>query len=310
MNLTLENIFPCALVYLDSTIPKTSIGKDKGPLSYAYQAISLNKTLQHAGMPRLNIFTNEPNILQDVFSSIPNHSKPFLYHFSTSTNVPPTARFYAAHFKLDVMDAVSRKAPADALALLLDTDVIAMKPLSSTIIQRCATVGVGAFDISDQVFPAYGCERVIADLERVAGIKLMNPRWYGGEFLAATPTFLATLVQRARLHYGNYVDAIEELHHQGDEIFISAALNSLSDEGQQIIDVGAYQVVGRHWRGNTHRDMRWFRNCAMIHLPSGKHLIEQESQSSDFNPKHFFSRVHRAHLTGRARFCVKLLLRR
>jgi hypothetical protein len=45
-------------------------------------------------------------------------------------------------------------------------------------------------------------------------------------------------------------------------VFISAALNTLADEGQHIVEVGAYQAVGRQWAGNTHRDLRWFDDAA------------------------------------------------
>jgi len=55
------------------------------------------------------------------------------------------------------------------LLMLLDSDIVAMRPLADELLGRCADVGVGAFDISDQVFPAYGSANVIKDLEIVAG---------------------------------------------------------------------------------------------------------------------------------------------
>jgi hypothetical protein len=220
-------------------------------------------------------------------------------------SVPRDTEFYGAHFKLDLLDQVAALLPPDTLLLLLDSDVIAIRALDQDMLRRCADAGVGAFDISDQVFPPYGCARVIEGLEIVAGRRLMNPRWYGGEFLLATPAFLRVLVPRARQFYATYVREIERLWHHGDETFISAALNTLADEGQEIVETGAYQAIGRHWAGNTHRDLRWFQNCSFVHLPASKELLERESGLTDFDSHRFWRKVSHAHLMGRVRSAVK-----
>jgi hypothetical protein len=108
------------------------------------------------------------------------------------------------------------------------------------------------------------------------------------------------------VHCERYVDEIERLQHHGDESFVSAALNTLADEGQQIVELGAYQAIGRHWAGNTHRDLRWFQHCCFVHLPDGKALIERESRYPGFNPNRFWRAVTTAHLLNRARFGIKL----
>ncbi|PTB20590.1 hypothetical protein C9I57_12205 [Trinickia symbiotica] len=256
-------------------------------------------------MPRLNIYTNEPDIVAQVISHIPAALRPAIHHLVAKTSVPAEVRFHAAHFKLDLMESVAKQIPRDILMALLDTDMVALKPLNTAMLIRCSDAGVGAFDISDQVFPAYGCDRVIGDLEIVAGGKLKNPRWYGGEFLLTTQPFLETLVKEARLLYGRYIDNVGRLHHQGDEMFMSAALNTLSDSGQEIVEVGAYQAIGRHWRGNTHRDMRWFKNCSLVHLPSGKKIIEEESKMIRFDAKRVLRKVYLSHLSGRMSFIAR-----
>ena len=302
-------IFPCTLVFIDVDATASPNSKSNDPLSYAHQALCLNKTLLHAGMPRLTIFTNAPDRVISCCSTLPETQRPFIQELITSINVPRNTEFYAAHFKLDLLEQAADMLGTDTLMLLLDTDIVAIRSLNDKLLQRCADAGVGAFDISDQVFPAYGSTCVVQDLEIVAGRHLRNPRWYGGEFLLSTPAFLRTLVPRARAHFERYVDEIARLQHHGDESFMSAALNTLADEGQQILELGAYQAIGRHWAGNTHRDLRWFKHCCFVHLPDGKALIERESRYADFNLKRFWRSVSTAHRFSRVRFSLKLYLK-
>ncbi|WP_165104415.1 MULTISPECIES: hypothetical protein [unclassified Caballeronia] len=299
-------IFPCTLVFVDIDATASPNSTSKDPLSYARQALCLNKTLLHAGMPRLNVFTNAPEAVSACFSLVPEERRPLVHELIASVNVPRSTEFYAAHFKLDLLEQVAGLLAPNMLLLLLDSDIVAIRRLDDELLQLCADAGVGAFDISDQVFPAYGSANVIKDLEIVAGRHLLNPRWYGGEFLLSTSAFLRVLVPRARAHCERYVEEIERLQHHGDESFVSAALNTLADEGQQIVELGAYQAIGRHWTGNTHRDLRWFQHCCFVHLPDGKALIEREARYPDFNANRFWRTVSTAHLLNRARFGIKL----
>jgi hypothetical protein len=303
-------VFPCALVFIDVQAAGSPNFKSKNPLSYVRQAICLNKSLLHAGFPRLNIFTNAVDTVLSQLADCPPTERPIVHQLNTTMEVPKRALFYAAHFKLDLIAQASEMLQTNNLLLLLDTDMVALRTLDDDLLLRCRSAGVGVFDISDQVFPAYGSKRVIDDLEAVSGQQLANPRWYGGEFLLATRPFLHRLVPRARQCYEQYVREIRHLGHQGDEIFISAALNTLADEGQHIVEVGAYQAVGRHWSGNTHRDLRWFRRCCFLHLSGAKTLFEKESRSPDFDPGRFWRKVLTAHFIGRLHFAAKLYLKR
>jgi hypothetical protein len=303
-------VFPCALVFVDAQAAGSPNFKSKNPLSYVRQAICLSNSLLHAGLPRLNIFTNAVEAVLSEVEDIPAPDRPVIHQLKVTMDVPNKLLFYAAHFKLDVIAQATEMLQANELLLLLDTDMVALRVLDQDLLRRCSAAGVGAFDISDQVFPAYGSKRVIDDLEVVAGRQLLNPRWYGGEFLVATSTFLHGFLPQARLRYAKYIQEMGRLSHQGDEIFISATLNTLGDEGQHIIEVGAYQAVGRHWAGNTHRDLRWFRGCCFLHLSGEKTLFEKESRFHDFDPRRFWRKVLRAHFIGRIQFAVKLYLKR
>ena len=226
------NLFPCTLVYVDEDAKPGPNSTSRDPLSYVSQAICLNNSLRRAGMPMLTIMTNAPALVAQRLESIPPEKRPTVTKLVATIELPKNMPFYAAHFKLALMDQLAGSLPADTMLLLLDADMVALLPLDPDLIERCAQAGLGAFDISDQVFPAYGSERVVEDLEIVAQRRLRNPRWYGGEFLLATPASLRRLVPRARASYARYLSESERLRHHGDEAFISAALNALVDDGQ------------------------------------------------------------------------------
>lgn len=303
-------VVPCALVYLDCAAAASPNCRGKDPGAYLGQAVGLNKSLLGAGMPRLHIYTNAVVAVESVLSRLPEAARPFVHPLTvTRQDLPKSTPFYAAHFKLDLMMQAARTLPRDSLFLLLDTDMVAMHPLSRVVIERSARLGVGAFDISDQVFPAYGSERVIADLEVVAGRQLANPRWYGGEFLLCTPEFLQRLVEQGKACFGRYVEQIRHLHHHGDEAFISAALCLLAERGQGIVEVGAYQAVGRHWPGNTHRNLYWFSRCAFLHLPGSKRLVEREARFAEFRASRVWRALSLRHRLARIRAAIKTLVR-
>ncbi|WP_345816351.1 hypothetical protein AAGS40_19125 [Paraburkholderia sp. PREW-6R] len=303
------NLFPCTLVYVDVDGEPGPNSTNRDPLSYVNQAVCLNHSLRRLGEPVLTIITNAPALVSQRLESVPPAKRPAVMQLNATIELPKNTPFYAAHFKLDLMDQIASTLPADDMMLLLDADMVALSPLESELIERCAEAGLGVFDISDQVFPAYGSARVVADLEIVAERRLMNPRWYGGEFMLATPAALRRLVPRARAAYARYLSESGRLEHHGDEAFISAALNALTDDGQVVIEVGAYQAVGRHWAGNNYRDLRWFRCCSFVHLPGSKALLEREARFADFVPDRFWRHMRSAHLRGRVRHAAKRIAR-
>lgn len=305
----LSALVPSALVYLDSAAASSPNCRAKDPSTYVRQAVCLNRSLLHAGMPRLNIYTNAIDAVNAVLADIPDVVPPAVHMLQVSrSDLPKSTPFYAAHFKLDLMTQAARSLPRNALFLLLDTDMVAMRPLSPELLDRVASLGAGVFDISDQVFPAYGSDRVIADLDRVAGRTLLNPRWYGGEFLLCTPAFLDRLVERGKACFGRYVGEIGHLHHNGDEAFISSALSLMAEDGCPLVEVGAYQAVGRHWPGNTYRNLYWFSRCAFLHLPGSKSLIDDEAHYADFDAARLWRALSFGHRMGQLRMAVKLLL--
>lgn len=105
---------------------------------------------------------------------------------------------------------------------------------------------------------------------------------------------------RARECFNRYRLVMDMLDHNGDEAFISAALNLLADDGHQIIDVSSYQVVGRHWTGNTHRDLRWFEHRSLLHLPDRKCVLERQARTRAFNVERIWRQLVVVHVIALA----------
>jgi hypothetical protein len=270
------------------------------PFCYLEQAITLNRSLKAVGLPALAVATNVADQVARYLEDVHPDSRPRVLQLERSTlDLPKMTRFYSAHFKLDMIEQLGAMLQDDELLMVLDTDMLALRAVNEELLRRCWTTGVGAFDISDQEFSAYGEHRVLADLDTVAGTRLRNPRWFGGEVLLASAGFISELVPCAHACFDRYHDVIQQLNHNGDEMFISAALNLLADRGHQIIDLGAHRVVGRHWSGNTHRDLRWFKGCSLLHLPGCKRLLERQARRSVFSVAHVWRSLVLMHAFNR-----------
>lgn len=280
-------VVPCALVYIETDSAGSPNCTSDDPFCYVEQAITLNRSLKAVGLPTLTVATNVADQVMQYLEKVDADARPHVVQLAPSVlTLPKITRFYSAHFKLDMLEQLGATLREGELLMVLDTDMLALHTVDGELLARCLMTGVGAFDISDQEFSAYGDARVIADLESVAGTRLQNPRWFGGEILVASAGFISALVPRAHACFERYTHLIHELNHNGDEAFISAALNLLADDGHPIIDLGAHRMVGRHWSGNTHRDLRWFKGCSLLHLPGCKRLLERQARRPGFSAPH------------------------
>ncbi|TXC82797.1 response regulator receiver protein [Paraburkholderia azotifigens] len=293
-------VVPCALVYVETDSAGSPNCTSADPFCYLEQAITLNRSLKAVGLPALTVATNVAGQVVQYLEKVDADARPHVVQLAPSVlALPKITRFYSAHFKLDMMEQLGATLRDGELLMVLDTDMLALHCVNGELLARCRTTGVGAFDISDQEFSAYGDARVIADLETVAGKRLRNPRWFGGEVLVASAEFIEALVPRAHACFERYTHVIRELNHNGDEAFISAALNLLADDGYPIIDLGAHRMVGRHWSGNTHRDLRWFKGCSLLHLPGCKRLLERQARRPGFSATHVWRSVVLRHELNR-----------
>ncbi len=113
------------------------------------------------------------------------------------------------------------------------------------------------YDISAQVYPAYGLRTIAADLELVSGRSGLT-RWFGGELILGTPAFFGQLADRVDMIYPRYLDAISEVHHIGDEMVTSSALGLLIADGLRV------QAGASHRRGRALLELEGESSTAVV----------------------------------------------
>jgi len=271
------------LLYIDAQNNKNAGEVD--PNIYILCASLCSKTFRSAGTC-FRIITNNKEYVRRRLETFGSDDIA-IFGRDFPSIVPENIPFYAAHFKLDIFNAFGRGIFGERIGLV-DLDTILLRRLPPT-------ASLAVYDISDQVFPAYGKHRVGSDMELVSGRSLSDPRWYGGEFVMGSATEFATLSQYIDSCWANYVGNISSLHHIGDEMIMSSALNMARADGVPIVDYGQNNVVARWWTSRTaHRQVAFdvVRRAALLHLPADKTFLAKEA-GYEFDQGAFLSRFRR-----------------
>ena len=202
-------------------------------------------------------------------------------------NVPKDIDFYAAHYKLELIQAIGAGA-FGARVGLIDIDTVIIRPFPAWVYDADSFL---AYEISGQVFPNYGRDRVLHDLQCVAGRSLSTPVWFGGEFLMGTSSAFRRVSSYIDLCWSPYCSNVKALHHSGDEMVISAALAMAREEGEPIEDVGLTDVVSRWWSVHTgfvQKPWHTASRACLIHVPADKTFLAAQSTLA-FDPKGFLA---------------------
>jgi hypothetical protein len=214
--------------------------------------------------------------------------------------IPSGVPFYSAHHKLDVFRHLATL-PDGAYVGLVDLDVVALGELPTTL-RRIIESGMPlAYDITDQVAPAYGFDVIARDLEKLTGIP-SEARWYGGELLAGQPWFFRALCDQIAGCYAVYVDVWRQLHHQGDEIITSAAVQQLLGQGLQVADGGSLGITRRYWSIATLHPQPKLDDTPppfLLHLPADKMFLASLRADEQVDARRFLT-AYRRHLRRRA----------
>jgi hypothetical protein len=218
------------------------------------------------------VITNNKKLLTEHLARLDISDLEIAEHQFTLA-VPPRIPFFSAHFKLELYDAFASGEYGEYVALIdIDTLLLRQLPTSEDL---------AVYDISDQVFPRYGQDVVIRDLEIVAGHRLTNGRWYGGEFLMGHSGQFGRLASFINFCWPRYLENIATVHHLGDEMVLSAALN-LYSEKDRLIDYGVAGNVARWWSSRTYNKQVPFsgvKNTALLHLPADKLFLARYNSS-------------------------------
>jgi hypothetical protein len=260
------------LLYIDERNNKNSnLGRGIDPIDIYIRCASLcSKAFRSAGAA-FHLITNNEQLVRQRLAIMKLADVVVLGH-GFSLTVPKKVPFYSAHFKLDLLHSFGRGELGQRIGLIdLDTVLLRRLPFSASL---------AAYDISDQVFPAYGKHRVVSDLELVSGRSFSNPRWYGGEFVTGSAADFAIISHYMSLCWPRYLTNISSLHHNSDEMALSCALNMARADGVEIVDYGQARIVARWWTTHTRHKQPPFDSvtgAALLHLPADKVFLSREA---------------------------------
>ena len=250
-------------------------------LEYLGNARTLYLSLAEVGVP-LVLLTNGASELKNLMPW-PEREMPEIREISFEGDVPTTVGFYSAHRKWDVFRYLG-SLEEDVYVLLLDLDAIVGRGFSESF-RFCAEQGVPlVYDITDQVVPAYGSRRILADLKAISPL-CGSVRWYGGEYVSGKPAFFRDMYKRVQIFKASYFEKAPLLHHNGDEFVSTIAIETLKKDGWRVDDGGTLGVIGRYWSSRCRHRQRSFTHyadfCSLLHLPADKSFLAKVFPCSD-----------------------------
>lgn len=191
--------------------------------------------------------------------------------------VPENINFFAAHFKLDVIQAFGRGEFGEWVGLI-DIDTVLIRPFPLDFKERSRNE-LFVYEITGSVTSEYGENVIVSDLKEIGADNIQKPVWYGGEFIAGNAEAFRILGGEVDAIWPHYVKAHHKLHHSGDEIVVTAALHNLQSRGALLVagDVHAgTPFVSRWWTARTGSVQPRFSKAAaaaLLHLPSDKPFL-------------------------------------
>jgi hypothetical protein len=242
-------------------------------LEYLGNAKTLYLSLAEVGVP-LVLLTNNAEEIEKIMPW-PATAMPNIRRINFESDIPTKVGFYSAHRKWDVFRYLG-SVEEDAYLVLLDLDVTVGRGFSDSF-RFCAEKGIPlVYDITDQVVPAYGSGRILADLKAISPV-FGSVRWYGGEYFSGKPVFFSEMYRSVEVFRASYLERASLLHHNGDEFVSTMAIETLKKEGWRIDDGGTLGVIGRYWSARCKHHQRSFAHfadfCSLLHLPADKGFL-------------------------------------
>jgi hypothetical protein len=248
-------------------------------LPYLLCAIQLHQSLKRAGI-LLSVITNDKNYLLKLMSF--NFTLDFV-ELDFTLEVPEDVKFYSAHYKIETYKYLSTL--NEEYVGLIDCDVTCINKINTALQNIIDQKLPLYYDITDQMVPAFGLERIIKDKQKISG-KPSIGLWAGGEFFSGTPSFFAELYKSIDLIKEVYFKHYKSLFHEGDEMLTSIAIENMLAGGKPVYDAGNLGVITRYWSINTRHHQKSFnayKECLLLHLPADKEFLSRIAQNSGAN---------------------------
>ena len=202
-------------------------------------------------------------------------------------DVPPGIAFEAAHHKLELIRQIG-EGRWGAQAALCDLDAVLLRRL------ELPTDALYAYDITAQMW-AREPSAMRAGLADLLGHPAERARWYGGEFLAGPAEQFARLSARIDALWPTYRADPSRFCHAGDEMLLSGALATRSDDGLRVGEAGSARLVSRWWSRRTTNPIPGLAEAlesAVVHLPSDKDWLAGQA-ARPFEAERFAAELRR-----------------
>jgi hypothetical protein len=182
--------------------------------AYLRMALRLARGVRRQLGTRLILLTNRAAYLSErvaALAPVDGHDAMSLVELEFADRFPDAAGFHSATHKVLLFDYFARQ---PGYSLLVDLDVIC-RPVEQDVLGEICGAGMATvYDISEQVFPAYGYTRIREDMVKF-GYRDAVFSWYGGEFIGGRADFFGALRDLADEVIPVYAKVYESLHHQG-----------------------------------------------------------------------------------------------
>lgn len=282
-----------------SAVNISAMGFDEQLRIYLNNAKILSTSLKVVGLD-FTLLTNDKVAIDELDASVDRHFR--IQQIEFRTPVPKNISFYSAHFKLDAFRYLGEL--DEKYAVLCDLDMVCINKIPRVLSNAIEKGLPLAYDISDQMLPAFGHDRILDDLEAIT-LQKSEGRWMGGEYISGPSRFFRVLASEISELFPNYLRIIDRAHHVGDEVYTSAAIERLRDTGIHVGDAGTLGIVGRYWNVkplHPQKPFRYFEQCFLLHLPADKELLSSFVESGQaFEDARSFLESYKKYLRNRLR---------
>jgi len=235
----------------------------------------LHDSLKKIGY-KLIILTNEPGIISEKEPSLA------VCMVNFELNIPEGIRFYSAHYKIEVFRFLSLH--GDNYSILLDNDVVCINNMPENMEEIIKINMPIYYDTTDQCYPAYGRRTLIEDKTAVMEEESIG-NWAGGEFIGGNRQFFDVIYKSCMNYWDAYIKNTSRLHHIGDEMLTSCAIEKYILEGNRIFNIGSIGCIGRYWSVKTLHIGKPFEALLdnfLLHLPADKEYLAKYNYGGNF----------------------------
>lgn len=284
----MKKIFFFGFLYVDKKAGKLNFQSknfDERYSVYLKNAALLNLSIKKCGYKFVILTNNKAYIEKKIKTEIKDSI--CIQEILFKTSVPKNMHFFSCHYRVDVFRYFSKL--KNTISILLDLDVVIIKNLKKINFNVFSNSGI-VHDISSNIFPAYGLKIISCALEMLAGFKIKNVKWYGGDFIAGSENFFQLLYLKTKKYQAKHVKLSKKFPNYTDEFFLTAAILDIEkNTSYKIVDGSKIKIWSRYWSVNTKHKQHKIENYLkffMLHLPADKNFIAN-FYDSPYSVKYF-----------------------